>query len=256
MAELKTDEADDEPKNEGAPQESGASWSALLTDLVRSFILLRDFFGYVLPGAFFLLIGAYFHRGFVARVLEKPDLKDHPWLFILLLVGISYLLGHFIITTSYFFEDLRKLCKRLEAYLEKQTVKSAEGTEPTQAEKARLEKEKEARDQAEKEEKEKAGKNREKWADFLRYHRQFPGIFIEYDRQSILAILRRGLAASPILGLLVFHYFSAHLYSIMVAASVIMTLNIFATRFHMQELSDTTLKAAKDAATARRTKYF
>jgi len=250
-------EADAEPKAEGASQESGASWSALLTDLVRSFILLRDFFGYVLPGAFFLLIGAYFNQDLAAHALEKyPDLKNHPWLFILLLVGISYLLGHFIITTSYLFQDLHKLGKRLKAYWEKKAEKSAEGTEPTPEEKTRLEKEKVAREQAEKEEKEKAEKNQQKWSDFLRYHRQFPEIFIEYDRQSILAILRRGLAASPFLGLLVFHYFSTHPYRIMFAASVIMTLNIFANHFHMRELSDTTLKAAKDAATARRTKYF
>ena len=82
MSGPETHEADDEPENEAAPQESGgASWSALLTDLVRSFILLRDFFGYVLPGAFFLLIGAYFRQDLAAHALEKyPEFKSHPWL--------------------------------------------------------------------------------------------------------------------------------------------------------------------------------
>jgi hypothetical protein len=42
----------------------------------------------------------------------------------------------------------------------------------------------------------------------------------------------------------------------MAGAALIMTLNIFATHFHMRELSDTTLKAAKDAASVRRTRHF
>src|SRR5262245_2416350 len=136
MSEPETAEVDAELKKEGASQEAGgASWSALLTDLVRSFILLRDFFGYVLPGAFFLLIGAYFHQDVAAHALAKyPDLKNHPWLFLLLLVGTSYLLGHFIITTSYFFQDLWSLWKRLVAYFKKKAAKPAEGTKPTSAE--------------------------------------------------------------------------------------------------------------------------
>jgi hypothetical protein len=230
-----------EPENRAAPEESSASWPALLALLVRSFILLRDFFGYVLPGAFFLLIGAYFNFDLARTELSThPSLKDHLWLLILLFVGISYLLGHFIIATSYLSQDLRAITKVL--------TRKLKGKEPeptTDAEKGEKE---------EKEEKEK--KHKQEWADFLRYHQQFPEVFIEFDRQSILALLRRGLAASLFLGVLVFRYLPTHPLRIMVAAGAIMVLNTFAGRFHMQELWGTTLKAAKEAATAHLRRNF
>jgi hypothetical protein len=230
-----------EAETKAAPEESSASWSALLADLVRSFILLRDFFGYVLPGAFFLLIGAYFYPAVAVDALSKhPGIKDHLWLFILLLVGISYLLGHFIIATSYLSQDLLALTKVL--------IRKLKGNEPEPTT--------DAQKQEKKEKTEKAEKHKQEWVDFLRYHKQFPEIFVEFDRQSILALLRRGLAASLFLGILVFRYLSTHPLRIMVAAGVIMVLNIFANRFHIQELWDTTLKAAKEAATAHLRRNF
>jgi hypothetical protein len=239
-----------EPKGQAAPEESSASWSSLLADLVRSFILLRDFFGYVLPGAFFLLIGAYFHPAFPANVLSRfPDAKDHLWLLVLLLVGFSYLLGHFIIATSYLNQDLPKVLYLLfrapVAWLKRKLASKDEHSEAENAKEQERQKAQQLEEQREIDR-----------SNFLRFHKQFPDIYVEYDRQSILNLLRRGLSASIFLGILLFHYLANHPLRIMVVAAVIMGLNSFAGNDHLKRLRDRTLKAAKLASDAHLKRNF
>jgi hypothetical protein len=85
-------------------------------------------------------------------------------------------------------------------------------------------------------------------SDFLRYHREFPDVFIEYDRQSIVALLRKGMAAGLVLGLLVFHYWYMHPLRLMTGAAVIMLTNALSGHLHVKDLKKLSLKAAEDAA--------
>jgi hypothetical protein len=195
------------------PEES--SWSKLLADLVRGFVLLRDVFGYVLPGGFFLMIGAQSgHLSSLVDFSKAPGGESHPWLFFILLLVISYLLGHFLAATFYFTADVLSLIKRA---IHKLRKKQPEG-----------------------------GQQKSR-SDFLRYHEEFPGIFIEYDRQSILASLRQGLAAGLFLGILVFYYWYRHPLRVMAAGAVIMLVNTLSGYLHVKELRKITLKAAEDA---------
>ncbi len=196
------------------PEES--SWSKLLADLVRGFVLLRDVFGYVLPGGFFLMIGAQSgHLSSLVDLSKAPGGESHPWLFFILLLVISYLLGHFLAASFYFTADVLSLIKRAIHKLRK---------------------------------KQPEGDQQKSKSDFLRYHEEFPGIFIEYDRQSILALLRRGLAAGLVLGIFVFYYCYMHPLRLMAAGAAILLVNTLSGYLHVKDLKKLTLKAAEDAA--------
>jgi len=204
------------------PEEaSSSSWSDLLAQLVRSFVLMRDVFGYVLPGALFLLIGALLgHPPMFEHPADFPGAESHPWLLMLVLVVVSYFAGQFIITISYLIEDVPRILTKAWYKLTGKT-----GKMDTQR----------AQDNA----------------DFLRLHREFPDIYIEHDRQSIIALLRRGLAASVVLGILVFRYLYMHPVKIIAAAGGIMLFNAVSGYFYMKDLKRDTLQAARDAEIRR-----
>lgn len=196
---------------------SSSSWSDLLAQLIRGFVLLRDIFGYLLPGAFFLLIGAMLDRLYIfGNPSAFPGAESHPWLLVFVLLITSYLAGQFVVSTSYLIEDVPRVLKKL---WHKATRKTEEG------------KEQEAQDKA----------------DFLRFHKEFPEIYIEYDRQSIIALLRRGLAASVVLGLLIFYCLYSHPIRVIAGAGAIMLFNAVSGHFHLKGLKRDTLRAARDA---------
>jgi hypothetical protein len=220
-------------ESEPMPEESSSSWSELLSELVRGFVLLRDLFGYVLPGAFFLLIGAQStHLSSFEGDFKLPGADSHPWLFLLLLLAISYILGQFIVATSYLHRDAWGLLKLVvHAWTKTLPSTASEG----QKEKHAARKTKQTQDDQDE-------------SDFLRFHREFPDIYIEYDRQSIIALLRRGLATGLVLGILVFYYLYTHPLRIMTAAGAIMLFNTLSVHFYIPHLRKNTLKAAREAA--------
>lgn len=210
------------------PEEPSPSWGDLLRDLVRSFILLRDLFGYVLPGAFFLLIGAQLGTlSSFGNLSVIPGAESHPWLLVFLLLLISYLVGIFLVAATYFPFDVVTL---IEIAREKWKFSRLNDEE---------------KKKHKKEDDEKLQKIAKEKASLFRYRKQFPDIFIEQDRQSILALLRRGLAASVILGPLVFRYFSMHPLRILAVAAALMLFNAVSGYFHIQRLKDMTGRVAK-----------
>jgi hypothetical protein len=209
-------------ENASTPEEtSSTSWSDLLAELIRGFVLLRDVFGYVLPGAFFLLIGAMLgHLSMFGSRSQLPGAELHPWLFFFVLLVISYLAGQFIVATSYLVEDVPRILRKVWYKLAGKTEEVNEGKEKEETE-------------------------------FLRLHGEFAEIYIEYDRQSIIALLRRGLAASVVLAILVFYYLYAHPLRIIAAAGAIMLFNAISGHSHLKKLKHKTLLAARDAEIRR-----
>lgn len=215
-----------EPKPEPLPtsEESSpsSSWSDLLVQLIRGFVLLRDIFGYLLPGAVFLLTGSLLGQlSMFGRLSDFPGAGSHAWLLAIVLLVVSYVAGQFVVATSYLIGDVSRVLT---------------GAWRTLTGRKRRPNEEEVQDKA----------------DFLRLHKEFPEIYVEYDRQSIIALLRRGLAASVLFGILVFDYLHTHPVRVIAAAGGIMLFNVLSGRFYIKGLERDTLKAARDAAATRK----
>lgn len=212
-----------------------ASWTDLLADLMRSFLLLRDVFGYLLPGAIFLLIGIQSgHFPSAERVYTALGGQSHEWIAAILFLIVAYATGHVLAVIVYLPWDVAQLIEKGEARRkQKEKLKG----------KKESEEEKEEREDKEREEKKEAR------AALLFYRKKFPDIFVELDRQSILALFRKVLAGSLFLAFLVFYgclCFDGSLRIALALAGLIMLFHTY-TAAHLEDLKEDTLRAAQKA---------
>lgn len=77
-------------------------WS-LLGSLISNFLLLRDLFGYAIPGAVFLALADYFERPDLSNV---PMVHDSVWLKFVVVVTASYVVGHVLAAIGYLPYDI------------------------------------------------------------------------------------------------------------------------------------------------------
>jgi hypothetical protein len=78
------------------------TWPGLLAQLNKTFLLIRDVFGYALPGGVFIAIGLISKRFslFDLQNLLRPY-KPPPWAFFILLVAACYVVGGLMASTAY-----------------------------------------------------------------------------------------------------------------------------------------------------------
>jgi hypothetical protein len=87
-----------------AGDDKSSSWPGFLSELTKGFLILRDVFGYALPGAVFLGVGV------ICRRFSLHDLKYyvfepyHPpaWLAAIAGLGACYAVGHVMAAIVYF----------------------------------------------------------------------------------------------------------------------------------------------------------
>jgi hypothetical protein len=80
----------------------------LLSNLVSGFLLLRDVFGYVIPGAVLLAIVAHTRQG-----ATHPAVSDTPWFGFLILLLAAYVIGQILVAIGYsFYGGLGMLLRR------------------------------------------------------------------------------------------------------------------------------------------------
>jgi uncharacterized protein YqgC (DUF456 family) len=72
-------------------------WS-LLGSLIGNFLLLRDLFGYAIPGAVLLAIADYIERPDLANL---PLINDSVWIKLVAAVTASYVVGHVLAAIGY-----------------------------------------------------------------------------------------------------------------------------------------------------------
>lgn len=189
-----------------------SSWTDLLADLIRGFILLRDVFGYMLPGAVFLFIGVYSgHLRGAQEICKGIGLGSSPWMIGLLLAIACYVCGQFLAAAVYFLPDLVGVFK-------------SRGADPTTK-----------------------GAGSKEASELLYYRTRFPDVFIELDRRSIIALLRTGLAGALIVGLAVFYWLYAYPKVLLAVGGVVMVFNSYTAGRHIGDMRATTLLAARGA---------
>lgn len=156
--------------------------ASLLGNLVRSFLLLRDLFGYLIPGLVFVASAVFYifpewfaSKSPLAIATRASDaIKNWPIL-IALIIG-AYVAGHCLVAIGYTLYDMpgfvRGRCKKLPAAEQK--------AKDEQAAAARK--------------------------DLLFYRYAYPALFIERDRRDTINILRIGLAVVLVIGWIVWPY--------------------------------------------------
>src|SRR5690242_1351196 len=74
---------------------SGGGWAGFVTELTKNFLILRDVFGYALPGAVFFAIGLLRKSPTIVNVKPQLDIYGVPgWLQLLGALGACYIAGH------------------------------------------------------------------------------------------------------------------------------------------------------------------
>jgi hypothetical protein len=89
------------------------SWPGFVDQLNKTFMLVRDVFGYTFPGGVFFVVGLVSERVSLGQVscLLLPY-QPHGWAAFVLALWASYIMGHILITVVYLPIDLLKVYYR------------------------------------------------------------------------------------------------------------------------------------------------
>jgi hypothetical protein len=136
-------------------------WS-LLGSLISSLLLVRDFFGYVIPGAvLWAIVGYSFGAGDMAQL---PWPAESIWVRAIAAITASYVAGHGLAAVGYsLYEGLDEARHRIKPARQAKPVTNTE-------------------------------------TNTIYYRFLYPAMFIEADRRETLTILRGGLAVALVIG--------------------------------------------------------
>jgi hypothetical protein len=156
------------------------SWPGFLSELTKNFLILRDIFGYALPGAVFLAIGLFCRRFSLHDVQYFFEPYKVPaWLGLILGLVACYTAGHVMAQLAYFPDNLKRWLKMM-----KDRANAKNKNKAARAEKAEY-----------------------KCLDpvLIEIRESHPALLTEYDRQSTISQFRGGVAAAMLLGSVVFY---------------------------------------------------
>jgi hypothetical protein len=188
----------------------------LLGTLVSGFLLLRDVFGYLLPGALFLvLVGSHTppHQSawLIALSANFPFVSVHFWFFTTTMLLVSYLAGQILVAIGY-----------ESAHLVECSVGWIKGKKRPEAQPPSV--------------------------DELYYRYLYPSIFTEVDRRGTINILRLGVAFSLLTGSGFLFSQSKLIFTIAVLIGAFMVYNWVTGRSHVRDVAKNSLCAAERAA--------
>jgi hypothetical protein len=153
------------------------SWPGFLSELNKNFLILRDVFGYALPGGVFLSIGVLCRRFSLRDVKYLLDPYQLPaWLALLIGLGACYAVGHVMAGIAYLIcNNWGNPRKKIEI----SAIPAVEKSGPTQVP-----------------------------ASLIDIRGRHPELLTELDRQSTMTQLRGSTGVAMLLGSLLFYRFS------------------------------------------------
>ena len=181
-------------------------WS-LLASLIKGFLLLRDFFGYVIPGAVLLTIVARCVGGIDFSHL--PLVADSIWVTAALAITASYVAGHVLAAIGYsLYDGLDSALERL------RRARPPIPPAPSPSE-----------------------------GNVLYYRYLYPSMFIEADRRETLSIFRVGLAVALLAGGFLPH--SRVVEAALIVVGLFMLWNGYVSRRRATTYRNATIDAAR-----------
>jgi len=208
------------------------SWPGFLSELTKSFLILRDIFGYALPGAVFLSIGLLCRR-FSLQTLHTVLFPYDPplWALLLLALAACYTTGHVMAQLAYIFYDTWKIPESWRRVLGKTRAepqaKSQNETRKTEA-------------------------HTQVAPELMILRESHPALLTEYDRQSVMSQLRGSTGAAMLAGSLVFYVFPTPSAGGLVgfAGAFMLLVFWFSGVPHIDELKQRTIQAGTKALEA------
>jgi len=146
----------------------------------KNFLILRDIFGYALPGAVFLAIGLFCRRFslYDVQYFFQPY-KVPAWLGLTLGLVACYTAGHVMAQLAYFPDNLKAWRKMMKTQADTKGQHKATGAEMTDCKSLN--------------------------PVLIEIRESHPALLTEYDRQSTISQFRGGVAAAMLLGFVVFY---------------------------------------------------
>jgi hypothetical protein len=178
--------------------DSGSTWADVVKSLMDTFQLLRDIFGYALPGLVFAGIGVASGRIELQRVHDLFKPYDPPmWVLAGLGIAACYVTGHLLACIAYFHIDMWKLHKRNDAeYLR---------NHPTEVN-----------------------------AEDLYWRHFYPELFHDMDRRETMALLMYSTTAAMVIGWIVFCWLTPTLCQTIIGISVVVFIDGLTTMSHLR----------------------
>ncbi len=207
-----------------ASDESNASWAGVVNELITSFNLLRDIFGYALPGAVFLgigLISGNLNTWLPGHQDPAQLLKDYPipaWAAAIAVVALCYAVGHILATIAYLRIDLWKALLARLAPRNKWARETLENY-PTEVN-----------------------------AEEAYWEGKSPQFFNAAERRETMALLSFSLAAALLLGWLVFCKLHASLSCTILGAGILVLMDTLTSMNHLKRVRKAAISAAERAA--------
>ena len=167
-------------KSDDSDGGNSGSWPGFLSELTKNFLILRDIFGYALPGAVFLAIGLFCRRFSLHDVQYFFEPYKIPaWLGLILGLVACYTAGHVMAQLAYFPDNWKAWRKMRKAKTDTKGKHEATGAEKTEC----------------------------KSLDpvLIEIRESHPALLTEYDRQSTISQFRGGVGAAMLLGFVVFY---------------------------------------------------
>lgn len=190
-------------------------WS-LLSSLISTFLLLRDLFGYAIPGAVLLAISDRYEHPDLSKV---PLINDSIWIKLVVAVTAAYVVGHVLAAIGYSFY---------------QAVDSFRGW---------------WKGLNEEERKEAEAKQVESKISALYFRYLYPSMFIEADRRETLTILRVALSVALLISAALPVDVPMTRRAILAAVGLFMLWNVYDSRRVAQTYADLSNRSGQRAAT-------
>jgi hypothetical protein len=211
------------------------SWPGLLGQLNKTFLLIRDIFGYALPGAVFLAIGLISGRFSLVNLRSLLHPYEPPaWALFLFSIIACYAVGEILASTAYMPIALRKRWQWLQL---KRYLYPPKGETPNDAQKAEIEKQIYILQD----------NPTEVTGELLEIRRQHPEFFVESDRRETLMLLGGSMTVALLGGWLVFYALALKPSVIFLGAGIILLIQFSTGPSHLRRVRAAIREAAKAA---------
>jgi hypothetical protein len=182
-------------------------WAGLLAELVKSFLILRDVFGYALPGAVFFGVGLVSGRITLRQASDLLQPYALPiWAGIVLSVVVFYITGHILAAIAYAPYDVYKLF----------ASRHAVWSHPT-----------------------------ELTGELLAIGQTRPRLLVQLERRETMALLNHATLAALLSGCGVFYYWQPSPAHVFLIAGCLLLPTVGTAMFHLQRVR-TAVRRAND----------